>query len=109
MKAPEIAAQLNLPAAADEILVEVLDGYLAALETGQAIEPELLFAQHPGLAPRLRACLAGLQLLEKELPGLSRSSAPKLHLEGYEIIREAGRGGMGIVYEARESETDRRV
>ena len=70
--------------------------------------PELLFAQHPELALGCRACLAGLQLLER------RPTRPPVGSQmdtstAMTIMREAGRGGMGIVYEAVQTATGRRV
>ena len=67
-------------------------------------------AQHPAIADRLRACLSGLSLLDE-------ATAPRAALTGnappeiadHKIVREIGRGGMGIVYEAVQSSQDRRV
>ncbi|MBI3469007.1 MAG: serine/threonine protein kinase, partial [Planctomycetes bacterium] len=90
----------------DEEVVRVLDAYLNDLEAGQATDPQELLAQHPAIANRLRACLAGLQLLD-------RSDAPREgalpELGGYSIVREIGRGGMGVVYEAIQQGPGRRV
>ncbi len=36
-------------------------------------------------------------------------STPVLDLPGYEVIRELGRGGMGVVYEVRDSRTGKHV
>lgn len=109
MKQLEAVPGCDSMAEADERLVRVLDDYLSSLESGHAIDPELLFAQHPNLAPRLRACLAGLQLLDDESARARPPAAPTIALAGFQIVREAGRGGMGIVYEAVQSESGRRV
>src|SRR6266436_670832 len=108
MKHLELSSELDAAPDDDELLVAVLDGYLADLESGRGVEPELLFAQHPELAPRLRACLAGLQSLEGQ--SSRRTPLPaNVDLAGYSIVREAGRGGMGIVYEAMHAQSGRRV
>src|SRR3954447_5295597 len=108
MKHLELSSSLDASPDDDELLVAVLDGYLADLESGRGAEPELLFAQHPELAPRLRGCLAGLQSLEGQ--STRRTPLPaNVDLAGYSILREAGRGGMGIVYEAVHAQSGRRV
>ncbi len=101
--------------AEDAELAQALDGYLAALEAGQAPSPERLLAEHPGIASRLRACLAGLQVIENAAgsfggagTGGATGKEPEC-LGDFRIVREVGRGGMGIVYEAEQRSLGRRV
>jgi len=90
----------------DEEVVRVLDAYLAGLERGESVEPEMLLAQHPAIAHRLRSCLTGLQLVGGGPPTHPRDA---IHIGEYSIECEIGRGGMGVVYEAVQRTTGRRV
>src|SRR5437660_547668 len=101
----DASAEIDPAQDEDEDLIRVLDGYLADLEAGRALEPSLLLVQHPALAERLRACLAGLQLIDEAGPPRGGAAHLGTEFDGYTIVREAGRGGMGIVYEAIEAAT----
>jgi serine/threonine protein kinase len=101
---------------ADAELASVLEAYLADMETGRPADPDRLLADHPAIADRLRACLASLHMFQRNCSSLARpfpsddlSPEPGRDLGDFRIIREVGRGGMGIVYEAEQISLSRRV
>src|SRR5271157_3583372 len=82
-------------------LARVLDGYLAAVEAGEVVDPEELALAHPQIAERLRACLAVLRVAS-QVEGRADADAaiePAIdtRLGDFRILRMIGRGGMGIV------------
>ena len=87
-------------------LVRVLEEYLAGVEKGQAPERAQLLAAHPALAPQLEQCLAGIEFIHR---GARTSAGAPRHLGDFELVREIGRGGMGVVYEARQLSLHRKV
>ena len=94
-------------------LARVLDDYLAAIESGEAIDPEALIAAHPEIADRLRACLSVLRVASRVEVGADLGAAidPSVdaRLGDFRILRMIGRGGMGIVFEAEQLSLHRRV
>jgi WD40 repeat protein/serine/threonine protein kinase len=99
----------------DDELMRLLEACLAEIEAGRAIDLERLTADHPALARRLRACLAGLCAVEEEGATMARAvvaATPeprRRRLGDYLLLHEVGRGGMGIVYEAEQLSLGRRV
>ena len=97
-----------------ERLALVLEQYLADLQAGQAPDRSTLIAQHPDLAAELEACLASLdyvnsanvESLTYEVDSITSAGRT---LGDFRIVREVGRGGMGVVYEAEQISLGRRV
>lgn len=103
-------------------LTRILDDYLIGLERGEPVSAERLAAQHPDLADILRVYLKNLHDLyglaanvaeephrDRSSPSLVSSPHRGMRLDDYELLRELGRGGMGIVYEAKQISLSRRV
>src|SRR5262245_61914251 len=116
---PKVAA----PAADDPRLVRALEDYSAALRAGRRPDRHEFQARYPEIAEALAECLEGLEFLQAaaphlQAPGEARGTVPatagaELCPEGplgdYRLVREVGRGGMGIVYEAVQISLGRRV
>ena len=99
----------------EDELARVLEAYIAELEAGRAVDTRRLMAEHPAIADRLRVCLGSLRLVERAadavaIPrGAPDHAGPERRLGDYRILREVGRGGMGVVYEAEQISLRRRV
>ena len=89
------------------------------LGEGRSAGREELLAAHPDLAGPLKAYLDRLDELHDAAAGFARSdrradevAAPadeEKRLGDFRLLREIGRGGMGVVYEAQQISLGRRV
>jgi serine/threonine protein kinase len=91
--------------------------FVERLRGGEAISVEDCAARHPELAAEIHNLFPTILALEKVRAGqdqrqgarLPAGSAKLERLGDFRILREIGRGGMGIVYEAIQESLGRRV
>jgi tRNA A-37 threonylcarbamoyl transferase component Bud32 len=98
-------------------LAETLDHYVESLQSGRAPDRKALLEKHP----ELESLLASLEALERLAPaGTPRCDADAQSPAGdeaalprelgdYELLGEVGRGGMGVVFRARQKSLQRVV
>jgi serine/threonine protein kinase/Flp pilus assembly protein TadD len=104
------------------LVVRAVREYLALREAGHKPDRCAFAARYPEIAEALAECLGGLDFVQAAVPGLSRPGVdPEAALDDgdvvpqggtlgdFRIVREVGRGGMGVVYEAEQISLRRRV
>ena len=104
-------------AAITELLEQLADQFTAQLRRGESPSIETFADQHPQLAERIRTLFPLLEMMEREASSAgqpvelltSPSPPPLQRLGDFRIVREIGRGGMGIVYQAIQESLGRTV
>jgi len=91
--------------------------YMERLRQGQCPSIEEYTARHPGLAEEIRDLFPTIAVTEQLKSRQARSSGGRAalgaarpeRLGDFRLIREIGRGGMGVVFEAEQESLRRRV
>ncbi len=125
-------AQIAEPSGTNESrIMQALQEYRTAREAGANPDRQKFLTRHSDIANELAQCLEALDFVYEAAPkfqdsalepagllptsevfrtsDVSADAQPPLPLGDYQIIREIGRGGMGVVYEAIQLSLGRRV
>ena len=116
---------------ADDSLDAIIADYVQQVEAGAVPDREALLAGHPDLAERLRAFFADYDRVDRQAGELRLSADPNrttdqaappgadatglgelprvCYFGDYELLEVIARGGMGVVYKARQVSLDRLV
>jgi serine/threonine protein kinase len=103
------------------VLAGLVDELAARAQAGEAVDLEAVLRKHPKHADELRQLWPALAALhdlsrsgERQLSGVAPLQGGVAGVEtgvlgDFRIVREVGRGGMGVVYEAVQLSLNRRV
>src|SRR6516165_3405965 len=99
----------------------VVEQFLRECEAGRSPDPQRYLDNFPELTSLLRDFFAGQDLFDRLAPDLAPQAQtgpvatslalppPGERVGDFELLEELGRGGMGVVYRARQTKLDRVV
>lgn len=108
---------------ADEQLDDIVTDYLESIERGESSEPRAWVQKYPEFATELEIFFAAEMRFDRLIAPLRTISAgstlpsvaseptnpPLKTIKDYELLAEIGRGGMGVIYKARQRSLNRLV
>ena len=94
---------LNPDSLDHELIDELADEYVSRKQAGEAPVISEYCRQHPELQQEIRALFPMLSLLEQAKDDRQKQASVYTvpvppRLGDYELVREIGRGGMGVIY-----------
>jgi serine/threonine protein kinase/Tfp pilus assembly protein PilF len=107
----------------DPVLDDVIEEVANRLQAGEPVDAEAILARYPERADSIRRLLPAIEVMAEFGVSASRLAARGMPagvgpldtaqalgvLGDFRILREVGRGGMGVVYEAEQMSLGRRV
>jgi predicted Ser/Thr protein kinase len=93
----------------DERRDEAVASFLRALDAGESPDPRAWLERYPDLAPELEAFFADQARLQNVADAAAVPGTRVRYFGDYELLEEIARGGMGIVYRARQISLNRVV
>jgi serine/threonine protein kinase len=99
------------------LIAALINEYFDRRQAGEDLSSARFAVEHPEVADELRPYLEGLTLIDQarsavggEYRAPAAADAGEMPtIPGYELLEEIGRGGMGVVYKARQVTTKRIV